>query len=36
MVAVIAVGVLLMLLARFVWRSPFFGIVRESDNPSRR
>ena len=36
MVAVIAVGVVLMLLARFVWRSPFFGIVRESDNPGCR
>lgn len=36
MVAVIAVSVLLMLLAPFVWRSPFFGIVRESDHPSRR
>jgi amino acid transporter len=35
MVAVIAVGVLLMLLARFAWRSPFFRIVRETD-PGRR
>jgi len=35
MVAVIAVGVVLLLLARFVWRSPFFGVTRESDNPSR-
>jgi len=33
---VIAVGVVLLLLARFVWRSPFFGVVRESDNPGRR
>src|SRR6266567_3995839 len=36
LVAVIAVGVVLLLLARFVWRSPFFGVVRESDNPGRR
>lgn len=34
MVAVLAVGVVLMLLARFVWRSPFFHVIRESDNPS--
>jgi amino acid transporter len=30
--AVLAVGVVLMLLARFVWRSPFFRVARESDN----
>ena len=29
--AVIAVGVVLMLLARFAWRSPFFHINIESD-----
>jgi amino acid transporter len=34
MVAVIGVGLVLMLLARFVWRSPFFHIARESDNPA--
>jgi amino acid transporter len=33
--AVIAVGVVLMLLARFVWRSPFFRLGRESDNSVR-
>jgi amino acid transporter len=33
MVAVLAVGVVLMLLARFVWRSPFFHVPRETANP---
>lgn len=33
-VAVLAVGVVLMVLARFVWRSPFFHVARESDNPA--
>jgi len=28
--AVLAVGVVLMLLARFAWRSPFFGLAREA------
>lgn len=33
MAAVIGVGVILMLLARFAWRSPFFHVNIESDNP---
>ncbi len=32
--AVLGVGIVLMLLARFVWRSPFFPVARESDNSS--
>jgi amino acid transporter len=35
LIAVIAVGVVLLLLARFVWRSPFFNLARESDTPGR-
>jgi hypothetical protein len=31
--AVLAVGVVLMLLARFVWRSPFFRLTREATGP---
>ena len=34
--AVLGVGIMLMLLARFAWRSPFFHVARESDNASGR
>jgi hypothetical protein len=35
LIAVIGVGVLLMLAGRFILRSPFFGIGRESDADGR-
>ena len=35
MAGIIAAGLILMLYARFVLQSPFFGIQRESDAPQR-
>jgi len=34
LVAVLAAGVLLTFVARFIWRSSFFGLVRESQHPA--
>lgn len=33
LVGLLAVGVLLMLMARFIWRSSYFGLARESEQP---
>jgi uncharacterized membrane protein YdjX (TVP38/TMEM64 family) len=31
-IGIVAAGVILMLVARYIMRSPFFGVARESEN----